>query len=120
MPLRPAGKLRVEEAGKLTPARARRIAAGGDSEVFDADGLRLPLTIRPVRQGDRILPFGRTGEKKLKEVLIDRKVPREERWGRPAVFDSDGNILWIPGVMRSGLAPVTRKTRCAKILSYFA
>ena len=117
---RPMGELRVEEAGAVTPARARRIASGGNSEVFDADGLRLPLTVRPLRHGDRILPFGQSGEKKLKEILIDRKVPRGERWGRPAVLDSEGNILWIPGLLRSGLAPVTRKTNCAKILSYFA
>lgn len=117
---RPAGELRVDEAGAVTPARARRISAGGNAEVFDAGGLRLPLTVRPIRHGDRILPFGQSGEKKLKEILIDRKVPRGERWGRPAVCDSDGNILWVPGLLRSGLAPVTRKTRCAKILSYFA
>lgn len=117
---RPLGEIRVEEAGAVTPARARRIAAGGSAEVFDAEGLRLPLAVRPVRQGDRILPFGRSREKKLKEILIDRKVPRGERWGRPAVCDADGNILWVPGVLRSGFAPVTRKTRCAKIVSYFA
>lgn len=120
VPPRTPGNLRVEDAGAVTPARARRIAAGGNAEVFDAEGLRLPLTVRPVRQGDRILPFGQSAEKKLKEILIDRKVPGGERWGRPAVCDSDGNILWVPGVLRSGLAPVTRKTRCAKILSYFA
>ena len=114
------GRLRVEEAVKVTPAGARRIATGGKAEVFDSENLHLPLSVRPIRHGDRILPFGQSGEKKLKEILIDRKVPRDERWGRPAVCDSDGKILWIPGVLRSGHAPVTRTTRYAKILSYFA
>jgi len=112
--------LRGEETETMTPDRARRIAAHGNAEVFDVDGLRLPLNVRPLRQGDRILPFGRKEEKKLKEILIDRKVPREERWGRPAVCDSEGRILWIPGVVRSGHAPVTSETRCAKILRYFS
>jgi len=116
----PGGQLRVEEAPKVTPAGARRIATGGKAEVFDSERLHLPLSVRPIRHGDRILPFGQSGEKKLKEILIDRKVPREERWGRPAVCDSDGKILWIPGVLRSGHAPVTRTTRYAKIVSYFA
>jgi tRNA(Ile)-lysidine synthase len=116
----PWGKLRVKESVGMTPARAKRIAAGGTAEAFDADGLRLPLTIRPLRQGDRILPFGQGTAKKVKEILIDRKIPREERWGRPAVCDSGGTILWIPGVLRSGHAPVTPATRCVKILSYFA
>jgi tRNA(Ile)-lysidine synthase len=78
------------------------------------------LSVRPLRPGDRILPFGQGREKKLKEILIDRKIPGDERWGRPVVCDSEGTILWIPGVIRSGHAPVTRMTRCAKILCYFA
>ncbi len=114
------GGLRMEATVGMTPARARRISAGGDSEVFDSKGLHLPLSVRPLRHGDRILPFGQTATKKVKEILIDRKVPREERWGRPAVCDSGGAILWIPGVLRSGHAPVTPETRYAKIISYFA
>jgi len=52
----------------------------------------------------------------VKEILIDRKVPREERWGRPVVCDAEGAILWIPGVLRSALAPVTPKTRKTALL----
>ncbi len=113
------GGLRAEEMENVTPGRAKRIAARGKAEAFDSDRLRLPLIVRPIRQGDSIIPFGRRGEKKLKEILIDRKIPREERWGRPAVCDSEGTILWVPGVIRSAHAPVTSATRCAKILSYF-
>ena len=109
--------------GKRTPAQAKRLAAKGDAEVFDAAGLTLPLTVRPLRAGDRIRPFGasadgnaRDGGKKVKEILIDRKVPREERWGRPVVCDAEGAILWIPGVLRSALAPVTPETRKTALL----
>ena len=112
-----------ESNGKSSPAQAKRLAANGDAEVFDAAGLTLPLTVRPLRVGDRIRPFGgsrgrnaRDGEKKVKEILIDRKVPREERWGRPIVCDAEGAILWIPGVLRSSHAPVTPETRKAAIL----
>ena len=91
--------------------------------MFDAAGLALPLTVRPLRAGDRIRPFGagaggnaRDGEKKVKEILIDRKVPRDERWGRPVVCDADGAILWIPGVLRSAHAPVTPETRKTALL----
>jgi tRNA(Ile)-lysidine synthetase-like protein len=113
------GRLVIEEMENASPGRAKRIAARGKAEAFDADGLLLPLTVRPIRQGDTIIPFGQRGEKKLKEILIDRKIPRDERWGRPAVCDSEGTILWIPGVIRSAHAPVTSATRCAKIVSYF-
>jgi len=91
--------------------------------VFDAAGVTSPLTVRPLRAGDRIRSFGgsvggnaRDGGKKVKEILIDRKVPREERWGRPVVCDADGAILWIPGLLRSARAPVTRKTRKTALL----
>jgi tRNA(Ile)-lysidine synthase len=113
----------MEERSKVTPAQAKRLAAKGDTEMFDAAGLALPLTVRPLRAGDRIRPFGagaavnaRSGGKKVKEVLIDRKVPREERWGRPVVCDAEGAILWIPGVLRSAHAPLTPATRKAAFL----
>jgi tRNA(Ile)-lysidine synthase len=69
-----------------------------------------------LRAGDRIRPFGLGSKKKVKEILIDRKVPREERWGRPVVCDANGEILWIPGVVRSAHAPVTPLTRRTIVL----
>ena len=112
-----------EAGGKVTAAQAKRLAAKGDAEVFDAAGLTLPLTVRPLRAGDRIRPFGggaggnaRDGGKKVKEILIDRKVLRDDRWGRPVVCDAEGAILWIPGVLRSAHAPVTAETRITALL----
>ncbi|HEY5191242.1 MAG TPA: tRNA lysidine(34) synthetase TilS [Candidatus Deferrimicrobium sp.] len=112
-----------EAKKKGTPAQARRLAAKGDAEVFDAAGLTLPLMVRPLRVGDRIRPFGggargnaRDSEKKVKEILIDRKIPRDDRWGRPVVCDAEGVILWIPGVLRSSWAPVTPETRKTALL----
>ncbi|TSA00347.1 MAG: tRNA lysidine(34) synthetase TilS [Deltaproteobacteria bacterium] len=112
-----------EFGGKRTPAQAKRLAAKRDAEMFDAAGLKSPLAVRPLRAGDRIRPFAgsadrstRGGEKKVKEILIDRKIPRDDRWGRPVLCDAEGAILWIPGVLRSGLAPVTPATRKTAIL----
>ncbi|MCR4309373.1 MAG: tRNA lysidine(34) synthetase TilS [Deltaproteobacteria bacterium] len=126
IPLDPKGRivtLSWESQGKRTPAQAKRLAAKGDAEVFDAAGLTLPLTVRPLRAGDRIRPFGgsagrnaRDGEKKVKEILIDRKIPRDDRWGRPVLCDAGGAILWIPGVLRSAHAPVTPETRKTALL----
>ena len=126
IPLGPAGRIVTfswESRGKGTAAQAKRLAGKGDAEVFDAAGLMLPLTVRPLRAGDRIRPFGRgagkdarDGEKKVKEILIDRKIPRDDRWGRPVVCDAEGAILWIPGVLRSAHAPVTPETRKTTLL----
>jgi len=105
-----------ETKGRITPAQAKRLAARETTEVFDAAALRMPLTVRPLRAGDRIRPFGSATEKKVKEILIDRKVPRDERWGRPAVCDAEGAILWIPGLLRSAHAPLTKATRKTALL----
>ena len=105
-----------EESGRTASGRIRKMAGGERQAAFDADMLPLPFSVRRLRAGDRIRPFGLGADKKVKEVLIDRKVPREERWGRPVVCDSRGEILWIPGVIRSSHAPVTPKTRRTIVL----
>jgi tRNA(Ile)-lysidine synthase len=102
--------------GRPAPARLRSLAEGERAAAFDAGALSGPFSVRPLRAGDRIRPFGATGTKKVKEILIDKKIPREERWGRPVVCDADGGIVWIPGVVRSSAAPVTRETRRTVIL----
>ena len=72
-----------------------------------------PLVLRTRRAGDYMrLPIGR---KKLKDILIDDKIPREERDSIPllALVDSH-EIFWIAGGRRSTLAPVTES--CTDIL----
>lgn len=66
-------------------------------------GLALPLTegdrviIRNRRPGDRIHPLGASGSRRLKEVLIDRRVPRQVR-ARLPLLCVGGRIAWAPGV----------------------
>ena len=66
-------------------------------------GLALPLaegdrvTIRTRRPGDRIHPLGASGSRRLKEVLIDRRVPRQVRERLPLLCVA-GRIAWAPGV----------------------
>ena len=105
-----------EEKGKTALNRIRRLAEGEQWAVFDGGMVASPLFIRSLRVGDRVRPFGLEADKKVKEILIDRKIPREERWGRPVVCDANGEILWIPGVIRSSHAPVTPKTRRTIVL----
>ena len=109
-------EIRWEEHGRIPTGSLKRLAIGERTAVFDPGIISRPLTVRPLRRGDRIRPFGLDAEKKVKEILIDRKVPREERWGRPVVCDADGRILWIPGVVRSAIAPVSDRTRRTVLL----
>ena len=105
-----------EERGKTAAGRIRKMAGCERQAIFDAELLRLPLFVRPLKTGDRMRPFGLATDKKIKEILIDRKVPREERWGRPVVCDADGRIVWVPLVLRSADAAVTPATRRTIVL----
>jgi len=107
----PSPTLRMEERGKIPATSLKLLSKGERAAAFDRGEILFPLSVRPLRAGDRIRPFGLAAEKKVKEILIDRKVPREERWGRPVVCDAKGRILWIPGVIRSAHAPVTSRSK---------
>jgi tRNA(Ile)-lysidine synthase len=78
--------------------------------VFDADRLEHPLYVRPRRPGDRMRLLGLAGSKKVKEIMIDAKVPRRMRQRWPMVVHGE-EIIWIPGLRRSDWAPVTKGTR---------
>ncbi|MEO8503561.1 MAG: tRNA lysidine(34) synthetase TilS [Acidobacteriota bacterium] len=55
------------------------------------------LVVRNRRPGDRIQPLGAPGSRRLKEVFIDRHVPREER-DRTPLLVIEQKIAWVPGV----------------------
>ncbi len=78
--------------------------------VFDADSIALPLVWRPWNDGDRICPFGMKGASVLvSDVLTNLKVPHETRRS-VRVLTHDSSILWICGLRRSDLAPITPAT----------
>jgi len=56
------------------------------------------LLVRKRLSGDRFTPLGMTRGKKLKDFLLDRKVPRKDRDRVPIVLNSEGEILWVGGI----------------------
>ncbi|TCP66223.1 tRNA lysidine(34) synthetase TilS [Baia soyae] len=82
------------------------------SVVFDYDQLPAsPVLIRPRKAGDRMSCFGLQGTKKVKELMIEKQIPRHLRDLIP-VIHIDDQVLWIPDVRRSAIAPVTDQTSC--------
>ncbi len=83
------------------------------SAVFDADQLPLDqlLYVRSRKPGDRIRLFGMSGSKKLKKVLMEEKIPRHLRRFQPVVVLGE-EIIWLPGIRRSSLAPISSETKC--------
>ena len=68
---------------------------------LSSDEVRLPLTVRTRKMGDRIAIKGMNGTKKLKDIFIDMKIGKEERDLWPVVVDSLDRIVWIPGIKKS-------------------
>lgn len=77
---------------------------------FDADKLKQPLTVRLCRQGDRFVPFGMTGQKKVSDYLTDRKFPlprRERQW----VLCCGNQIIWLIGERTDNRFRIDENTR---------
>ncbi|MGC8868910.1 MAG: tRNA lysidine(34) synthetase TilS [Sulfurihydrogenibium sp.] len=75
------------------------------------------FTVRFKRDGDRFLPFGRKTEKKLKDIFIDLKIPKNMRKSIPLLVFND-KILWIVGYKRSAYYPVDENSQnlvCFKV-----
>ncbi len=75
------------------------------------DPCKLPFgtKVRTRREGDVFFPYGAPGTKKLKAVLIDRKIPRDER-EQPGIFLGN-ELLFMPGLGISDKVKVTADTR---------
>jgi tRNA(Ile)-lysidine synthase len=63
---------------------------------YDLEKLSLPLTIRTVREGDRIQPFGLEGTRLLSDMLTDLKLSVFEK-ERQLVVCSGDTIVWVVG-----------------------
>ncbi|WP_243735305.1 tRNA lysidine(34) synthetase TilS [Paenibacillus turpanensis] len=87
--------------------------------IFDWDQLLKPLALRSREPGDRMRIYGLNGSKKVKDMLIDAKVPPSRRDRLPILVDAGNNPIWIPGVKRSDAAAVTGQTLRAWKISYF-
>jgi tRNA(Ile)-lysidine synthetase-like protein len=54
------------------------------------------LYVRSQRSGDRVRPPGMRGSKKLQDILVDQKVPRDVRRLVPVIVANE-EIVWFPG-----------------------
>lgn len=79
-------------------------------KLFDYDKIEKEITIRYRKDGDRIIPLGMKGSKKLKDIFIDLKVPRENRDITPIVCFDD-KISWVVGCKTSQEYKVTQYTK---------
>ncbi|TCO71354.1 tRNA lysidine(34) synthetase TilS [Marinisporobacter balticus] len=102
------------------------IVEQGDSKIiekkeykqsFDWCKFKNNLILRNRRAGDRFIPLGMQGSKKLKDFFIDEKIPRDIRDQIPLVCDGD-EIIWIIGYRMSENYKVDEDTQEKLVLTY--
>ncbi|MDD2409647.1 MAG: tRNA lysidine(34) synthetase TilS [Bacilli bacterium] len=63
--------------------------------------IKQPLYIRNRKNGDKIKVKNLNGSKKISSIFIDNKLSMQDRSSQPILEDSNGEILWIPGIKKS-------------------
>lgn len=80
-----------EKTNDITISKSDNIA------TFDAAKVEFPLTIRPIQDGDRFMPFGMKGRQLLSDYLTNCKLTRFEKRRQLVVTDRNGEIIWVVG-----------------------
>lgn len=100
-------KLRIEVSKlqeQFVPVKDKNIAQ------FDVSRIQFPLTIRRWRRGDKFVPFGMVGMKKLSDFFTDTKATffqKREAW----LLCSGDDIIWVIGQRLDNRFRVTSATQ---------
>ncbi|WP_410207606.1 tRNA lysidine(34) synthetase TilS [Fusobacterium sp.] len=73
------------------------------------------VTVRKREPGDRMVPTGMKSEKKIKEILINEKIPLDERDAIPLIVYGN-EIVWIAGVRGNEKYNGTVDDKCVKFI----
>lgn len=69
---------------------------GKHQVYFDLDRVRFPISIRPMRPGDRFTPLGMAGTQCVNRFFTNNKVPLAQRPLIPLFFSGE-TLVWIGG-----------------------
>jgi len=84
---------------------------------LDPDRLPGPLLVRAFQPGDRIRPLGFSGTRKLKDVFMELRLPRELRKVWPVVA-AGSQVVWVPGYRIGREFKLTPESRRALRLDF--
>lgn len=95
---------------KIKTLPSDKVLTNNKNIVFlDYDKIDFPLTIRNRDNGDRFIPFGLSGFKKLKDFFIDEKVSKFDR-DKIAIFTDAKKLVWIGGMRIDNRVAINQKT----------
>lgn len=79
-------------------------------KYFDLDKIKDNISFRTRKNGDKFTPLGMKSKKKLKDIFINMKIPKEDRDLIPLVCFND-EISWIVGLKISDEFKVTNNSK---------
>ena len=82
-------RLEVRRCGGCAEPNAAHLRSDAGADLVLQLGFRRP--------GLRMRPAGGRGSRKLQDILVDARVPREDRDSWPLVFAGD-RLAWVPGI----------------------
>lgn len=109
------GEVEIDEIGKrmrvslLETVSVEEVSQDAKVGYVDYSSLAKQLIVRNRNEGDRFVPLGMRGTKKVQDFFIDEKVPLEERDFIPMV-ESGGKIVWVGGMRIDERVKVTPAT----------
>lgn len=111
VPLKIEGITLFEGGRFVTEFCGKRELCGAEAftQYFNAEALS-GAVLRTRRDGDRIVPFGQHSAKKLKDIFIDKKIPKRLRDAVPLIANTE-EVLWAAGVAVSEKLRVTETTQ---------
>ncbi len=103
------GEFRIKMK-KIKKLPSEKALSNNKNLVFlDYDEIDFPITIRNRDNGDKFIPLGLSGFKKLKDFFIDEKVSKFDRDKIPLFTDAN-KIIWIGGMRIDNRVAITQKT----------
>jgi len=90
---------------ELVERQNMAIGGGKNIEYFDYNRISSNIYVRSRRNGDVLLPYGMSGKKKVKDILMDSKVPRQQR-DLCTIVTAGDDIIWAAPFRRSAMFAV--------------
>lgn len=97
--------LRIPETGvyiynstekfRIKKENGKHIISDKQTACLDAAKLNFPLTIRPIKTGDRFQPYGMKGTRLVSDFLTDAHLSIFEKRRTLVVCDAQGEIIWL-------------------------
>lgn len=116
VPLKINGKTLIGTSGFIIESKLimkkslKTLKTDSKTALLDYEKLDSSLYFRNYKHGDRFIPLGSLGSKKLKDFFIDEKVPLTMRYRIP-ILVSGNQIVWVAGYRIDDRFKVTDKTR---------